>query len=46
MEIPVSLWGGHLVFLHLDRVGQKNAQEQEQGKEVMMTCVLASSKTR
>lgn len=30
VEISVSLWGGHLVFLHLGGVGQGAAPQQEQ----------------
>lgn len=33
VEIPVSLWGGHLVFLHLGGVGQGAAQQQEQEEQ-------------
>jgi hypothetical protein len=33
VEIPVSLWGGHLIFLHLDRVGAGTPQREQQQEE-------------
>lgn len=29
VEIPVSVWGGHLIFLHLDRVGGEEQSPME-----------------
>lgn len=42
VEIPVSLWGGHLVFLHLNRVG-KQASSQGPGAAAAAASSASSS---
>lgn len=41
VEIPVSLWGRHLVFLHLDRVGKQASSQGPGAAEAASSAALA-----